>query len=198
MKKQNGSAMLMVLAFLGVLMLGAVFAAFSYISAANYGNEAETHLVAKYEDNKNVLGQYTLKIGEMAQVPEIARDDLKEVLQATFEGRYGSEGVQRGAGDQRMFQWLQEQNPNLNAELYNRLQQTMEAGRNEFKVSQTEFLDAKRAYETNLGYVWKGFWMKLAGYPKIDLDKFKIVVASDTQQKFETGVDEGVQLRSKQ
>lgn len=198
MKKQNGSTMLMVLAFLGVLMLGAVFAAFSYISAANYGNEAETHLVAKYEDNKNVLGQYTLKIGEMAQVPEIARDDLKEVLQATFEGRYGSEGVQRGAGDQRMFQWLQEQNPNLNAELYNRLQQTMEAGRNEFKVSQTEFLDAKRAYETNLGYVWKGFWMKLAGYPKIDLDKFKIVVASDTQQKFETGVDEGVQLRSKQ
>ncbi len=198
MKKQNGSAMLMVLAFLGVLALGAVFAAFSYISAANYGNEAETHLVAKYEDNKNVLGQYTLKIGEMAQVPEIARDDLKDVLQATFEGRYGSDGVQRGAGEQRMFQWLQEQNPNLNADLYNRLQQTMEAGRNEFKVSQTEFLDAKRAYETNLGYVWKGFWMKLAGYPKIDLSKFKIVVASDTQQKFETGVDNGIQLRSNQ
>ncbi|WEM34361.1 hypothetical protein [Xanthomonas phage X1] len=191
----KGSAWIAVLVFLGILALGAVFAVGSYVSAANYGNEAEQRLEAKWQDNQNVLGQYTIKIGEMAQVPEIARDDLKEVLKATFEGRYGSEGVSRGAGEQKTFQWLQEQNPNLNPELYNRLQQTMEAGRNEFKVSQTELLDEKRAYQTNLGYVWKGFWMKLAGYPKVDLSKYKVVVGADTAQKFETGVDTGVKLR---
>lgn len=193
-KNMRGSAGIIALAIVAIIVLTSLFAFVSFASAANYGVEAEKRLEAKFEDNKNVLGQYTLKIGEMAQVPEIARDDLKDILQATFEGRYGKEGVARGT-NQKTFQWLQEQNPNLTPELYNRLQQTMEAGRNEFKVSQTELLDEKRAYETNLGYVWKGFWLKLAGYPKIDLSKIKVVVATDTQQKFETGVDEGVKLR---
>lgn len=192
----RGSAGIIALVVAGIFALAAVFVVVSYVSAANYGVEAETRLEAKFENNKNVLGQYTLKIGEMAQVPEIARDDLKEVLQATFEGRYGKEGVSRGSDPTKQtFQWLQEQNPNLNPELYNRLQQTMEAGRNEFKISQTELLDEKRAYQTNLGYVWKGFWLKMAGYPKMDLSKIKVVVAGDTQQKFETGVDAGIKLR---
>lgn len=197
MKNSNrGSTLIVTLAVVCVLALGAIAVVSSYVSAANYGNEAEVQLVAKHTDNKNVLGQYTIKIGEMAQVPEIARDDLKDILQATFEGRYGESGVDRGSNpNQKTFQWLQEQNPNLTPELYNRLQQTMEAGRNEFKISQTELLDAKRAYETNLGYVWKGFWLKQAGYPKIDLKKINIVVGTDTEQKFESGVDSGVKLR---
>lgn len=190
MKNQNrGSATLIALSLVGLFALGIVFAAFSYISAANYGHQAETSLSAKHTDNKNILGQYTIKIGEMAQVTDMQRDDLQKILQATFEGRYGAEGSKAA------FQWIQEQNPNLDAGVYNRLQQTMEAGRNEFKVSQTELLDEKRAYETNLGYVWKGFWLNLAGYPKIDLTKINIIVATDTEQKFESGVDEGVKLR---
>jgi len=190
MKNQNrGSTLLAVLAIVGVLALGGLFAFASYVSAANYGNEAETSLVAKHENNKNILGQYTLKIGEMAQVSDMQRDDLQKIIQATFEGRYGE------GGSKATWQWIQEQNPSLDPALYNRLQQTMEAGRTEFKTSQTELLDAKRAYQTNLGYVWKGFWLGLAGYPKIDLNKINIVVATDTQQKFETGVDEGVKLR---
>ncbi len=186
----RGSALIAVLlAVLGVLILGGIFTAFSYISAANYGHTAETQLKAKLEDNKNVLGQYTIKIGEMAQVTDMQRDDLEQIILSTFEGRYGE------GGSEATWQWIKEHNPTLDPGVYNRLQQTMESGRNEFKVSQTELLDAKRAYETNLGLVWKGFWLNLAGYPKIDLDKINIVVATDTAQKFETGIDEGVKLR---
>lgn len=189
MKKQNGTALFAVLAIVGVLVLGGLFAVMSYVSAANYGHAAETSLSAKHTDNKNILGQYTIKIGEMAQITDMQRDDLKEIIQATFEGRYGE------GGSKAAWQWIQEQNPNLDPGVYGRLQQAMEAGRNEFKVSQTELLDEKRAYETNLGYVWKGFWLGLAGYPKIDLDEINIVVATDTEQKFESGVDEGIKLR---
>lgn len=160
----------------------------AYVSNANYGNKAEKELVAKLEDNKNILGQYTLKIQEMAQIPEMYKNDLREIVQASFEGRYGDKG------SQATWQWIKEQNPNLDPALYNRIQQTMEAGRNEFKTAQTELLDKKRVYETNLGYVWKGFWLSLAGYPKIDLTKIRIVVASDTQEKFDTGVDNGIKL----
>lgn len=181
------------LAIVGVFMallvgLFALVGIVAYVSNANYGNKAEKELVAKLEDNKNILGQYTLKIQEMAQIPEMYKNDLREIVQASFEGRYGEKG------SQATWQWIQEQNPNLDPALYNRIQQTMEAGRNEFKTAQTELLDKKRAYETNLGYLWKGFWLGLAGYPKIDLTKIRIVVASDTQEKFDTGVDHGIKL----
>ena len=168
--------------------LVAVVCIVAYVGNANYGNRAEKELVAKLNDNKNILGQYTLKIQEMAQVPEMYKNDLLEVVTASFEGRYGPDG------SKATWQWLQEQNPNLDPAMYNRIQQAMEAGRNEFTVAQTELLDKKRAYETNLGYLWKGFWLDLAGYPKIDLDKIRIVVAGDTEQKFETGVDNGIKL----
>jgi hypothetical protein len=71
----------------------------------------------------------------------------------------------------------------------------MEAGRNEFQVNQTRLVDQKRIYETALGYVWKGFWLKLAGYPNIDLDKYKPVVAGDTAKAFETGIQAPIKLR---
>lgn len=189
MKTARGSAMTVLLVIVGLLVAVAIAAFTSYVSAHNFGNQQEKLLQAKLNDNKNILGQYTIKIGEMAQIPEMYRDDLREVIEATFQGRYGEEG------SRATFQWIQEQNPTFDSSLYDRLQQTMEAGRNEFKTSQTELLDAKRVYETELGSFWSGMWLRIAGYPKIDLDSIKIVVASDTEQKFESGVDEGIRLR---
>lgn len=182
-------AVLLAGVFLGFAMLVGVLAIGSYISAANYGAQAENELQANYDDNQNILSNYTLKIQEMAQVPDMYRDDLLKIVTATFEGRYGE------GGSKATWQWLQEQNPNLDPALYTRLQQTMEAGRNEFQVAQTRLLDKKRVYKTNLDYVWKGFWLKLAGYPKIDLNQIKIITDATTQQKFETGTDSAVQLR---
>jgi hypothetical protein len=186
MNKTVMTVLLIVGIIIAVVSIGSVGA---YVSAANYGNRAETSLQAKYNDNKNVLGQYTLKIGEMAQVPTIARNDLREILQTAFEGRYGSDGSQAA------FQWIKEQNPTIDQTMYLQIQKAIEAGRNDFTASQTELLDQKREYVTELGYVWSGFWLHLAGYPKIDLNKINIVVASDTEEKFKTGVDEGIKLR---
>lgn len=178
--------------FAAVIALVALMSVVSYVSAANSGNESERRLTAMYENNQNILGQYTIKVQEMAQVPDMYRDDLKEVIAATFQGRYGE------GGSKATWQWLKEQNPNLDPGLYNRLQQTMEAGRNQFTVSQTELLDMKRKYETDLGYVWRGFWLKQAGYPKINLDEIKVVKAGNTEAVFEAGVDEGIKLRKKE
>lgn len=190
--KQKGNTLVTVLVVLGIvgtLIVGAIGA---YVSNANYGNRAEKQIVAAWEKNENILGQYSLKIAEMAQVPDMQRDDLKEVYRAAMEGRYGDDG------SKATFQWLQEQNPQLNAEVYTRLQQTMEAGRNEFRVAQTELIDLKRGYETNLGYVWKGFWLRLAGYPKIDLNKYQAITSEYAQEAFETGVDKGITLRKEE
>lgn len=160
----------------------------SYITNANYGNRAETQIKATWENNQNILAQYSNRIAEMAQIPEMQREDLLKVYKGAMEGRYGDNG------SQAVFQWIQEQNPQLNSEVYTRIQASMESGRKDFEVAQTTLIDQKRSYETNLGYVWKGFWLNLAGYPKINLDDYKAITNDYAEGAFTTGKENGVKL----
>lgn len=190
MKNQKGSAAVVTL----ICVLGSIAAligvcVMAYVSNYNYGNKAEKQILAEWENNENILAGYSLKITEMAQVNTMYKDDVKEVFTSVMTGRYGENG------SQAMWQWLKEQNPQIDPSLYTRLQQVMEAGRNEFKVSQTRFVDIKRTYETNLGYLWKGFWLRTAGYPKINLADYKIITSGHAKKAFETGIDEGIKLR---
>jgi len=192
MKNQRGAisgAFVSLLAILGIVITLGVFSLISYVSAANYGNEQEVLLKNTWDNNQNILGQYTLKVQEMAQVPEMYKNDLKDVVTSAMQARMGADG------SKAVMQWFKEQNIPFDSKLYTKLQQTMEAGRNEFQSAQTRLIDVKRGYETNLGYVWRGFWLRLAGYPKVDLSKYKPVVASDTRQAFEKGEQAPIKLR---
>lgn len=161
----------------------------SYISAANYGNRTENALKAKMEDNENIYANGTQKVMEIAQVPTMYKNDLKEIVTAAIQGRYGENG------SQATFQWLKEQNPGLDSAMYVKIQQVIESFRDEFKNAQTQMLDQRRSYENALGYVWQGFWLNMAGYPKIDLSKYTIVTTDKARQTFETKRDSGIQLR---
>lgn len=186
--KQTGNVLIGILITLAVILIPVIAVVSMYVGAHNYANEAENGIKAAYTNNQNVLGQYTTKIQEMAQVPEMYKNDLKEVYAASIEGRYGEDG------SKAMFQFIKEHNPNFDSALYTKLQQVMEAGRNEFKVSQTVLIDKKRDYETNMGYLLRGFFIKLAGYPKIKLDDYKIIQSSQSTESFKTGIDDGVKL----
>lgn len=161
----------------------------SYISAYNTANRLEQQIQATYEDNQNVLAQYSNRIGEAAQVPAMQRDDLKEVVTAALDARYGEEG------SQAMFQWIQEQNPTIDSTVYVELQRIIVSGRQDFQTAQTRLIDQKRVYETALGSFWQGTWMGVAGYPRIDLDEFGIVTNARTEDAFSTGQEEPIQLR---
>lgn len=174
--------------FLGIVAAIALTLIGSYITNANYGNRAEVTIKATWEDNENILAQYSLKVMEVAQVPDMYKNDIKEIYTAALSGRYGENG------STAMFQFLKEQNPQIDSSLYTRIQQIMEAGRNEFRVAQTRLVDQKRSYETNLGYFWKGFWLTRAGYPKIALADYKVITSNYATEAFETGVDEGITL----
>ena len=180
--------------FLGVVATVVGVIAISYISNANYGNRAERTLEATWADNENVLAQYSLKISEIAQVPAMYRNHVKDIYREVLAGRYGDNG------SQAMFQFLKEQNPQIDAGLYKAIQQAMEAGRNEFRVAQTRLIDQKRVYVTNLGYVWKGMWLEIAGYPMLNVgfqggaDDFEIITSEYAIEAFKTGVDKGITL----
>lgn len=188
MKNQNGAisgAVLGVLGFFGVLVIVALVAFGSYVSANNYGVQIEAQLKAELQNNKNLLSQGQQKVLEVAQVPEMYAADLQKIVEAAIQGRYGQNG------SQATMQWLQEQNPNLDSALYAKIQQVIEAYRDEFKNGQTKMIDVKRSYETNLGYFWKGLWLRIAGFPKLNLDEFKPITTDRVEDTYQKGKESG-------
>lgn len=177
------------IAFALAFGLIAVVAVFSYSAAFNAGNAAEQAIKYEWENNRNILAQYGQRVQEAAQVPGMQRDDLVAIFTGALEARYGKDGA-----DATLL-WLQEQNPNLDQQTYIQLQRIIEAGRVEFQTAQTKLLDRKRAYETQLGSLWRGMWLRIAGYPRIDLDQYRVVTSARADDAFQRGQEEPIQLR---
>ena len=186
MKQQSGFAGWVALAVVAALI---GYAVISYVSAYNYGNRAENVIVTEHANMENILSQYSNQIMEMVQVPTAQKEDLKELIEVEMSGRYN--GGSTGA----VMSWVQERQAIDNTQLYTNLQTAMTAGRNKFENAQTKFLDTKRQYNTRLGYLVGGFWLSVAGRPSINLDDYDIVTSSYSNNAFETGVEDGLQLR---
>lgn len=176
-------------AFLAIVVMLGLGVFLTYVNYFNMGVKYETGLEATWQENKVVLNTYTTKVQEVAQVPKIYKNDLQEVVKSTFEGRYGKDG------SKAVFQFIQEKNLNLDPQLYRQIQQVMESGRNDFQTSQKTLVDVKRAYETQLGLFWSGLWLGIAGYPKVDLNKYKILVLDEVDNKFDSGKDSVINLQ---
>ena len=177
---------------LGVAALVAVSLIGSYVTAYNTGNSLENQIVATYENNENILAQYGQKVMEAAQVTEMQRDDLTHVVTEAMSGRYGE------GGSKAVFQFIKEQNPQIDSSVYTKIQQIVEAGRNDFTVAQTQLTDRKRAYRTALGSLWKGTFMGIAGYPNIKVgfrggaDDYPIITTGRAENAFESGKEDGI------
>jgi hypothetical protein len=180
----------------------------SYVSAYNYGNQMETRIKSQHKNMENVLAQYSQTIQELMQVPTAYKDDLKEILTATMQGRYGftttttsadGKTTQTNNNESRqgpLMQFMNEHNLNLDSTMYRQVQQNIEAGRQKFEFENKKLIDIKNEYQTSLGSFYKGKWMQIAGYPKIDLDKFDIVSNGYARQSFEKGMETGpIKLR---
>lgn len=163
----------------------------TYVKYHNIGVTYEQRIKAVYDDNRVVLNSYTTKVQEVAQVPDIYKNDLKEIVEGTFQGRYGENG------SKAVFQMIQEQNLSLDPSMYRQIQQVMESGRNEFKTSQKQLVDVTNNYEASLNYAWSGLWLKITGFPKINLADYKVIVTDDVNNKFVSGKDEVIKLGGK-
>ena len=173
-----------------VVVLGLVFAIAAFLfSYNNMGNDLEQQIVAIQQNSMNVASQYQNLVFEAAQVPEMQRDDLKEVITAALEGRYGDNG------SQAVFQAIQEDNPQIDSTVYVKLQQIMESGRKDFQREQTRMIEAVKVYKTKLGNMPSGFFLGLMGYPKINLEEFRPVTTERVRGMFETGNEEHWKLR---
>ncbi len=166
--------------FVFIVLPVAIFAT-SYISANNYGAKVEADLRAVRDDNQNILAQYQQKILEVVQVPEMYKEDLKGILTAEMQGRYGSEG------SKATFQWLQERALNFDSKLYSNVQDLIAGGRKDFERGQTRMIDIRKGYDAQLGYFWRGMFLRFAGYPKVNMSDFNPITTDRVEETYKNG-----------
>jgi hypothetical protein len=177
----------------GVLVIGVgVAGVATYVSFANRGVELESGIDATYKNNRAVLAQYSLKVKEAMGVTDAYSADFERVVTESMEGRYGEDGAQA------VVSWIKEAYPGqFDSQLYVQVQRIIESGRTDFQNAQSLLIDKCRVYENQRNYVWSGFWLKLAGYPKNleQLTKACTPIESQHSQKtFDTGVDTGIEI----
>lgn len=160
-------------------------AAGSYISARNYGNAVEAQLDSILKNNQNIYANGTQKVLEVVQVPTMYKDDLKELVTADIQGRYGADG------SKATMQWIKERNLTLDVSMYTTIQQVVQGFRDDFAQNQKVMIDVKRSYATQLGTFWRGFWLNLAGYPKLDLKQFDPIITQRTEDVYKKGKEDG-------
>ncbi len=191
MRKQNGNVLIGVIIAIAIVLCLAVPAIFGYVSAYNLGNRTENQLNAMLENNENIYANGTQKVIEIAQVPSMYAEQVSKVTREAIQGRYGQDG------SKAVFQFLQEQNPQLDPAMFAKIQVVIEEFRNKFELAQRDMIDVKRSYKTQLGSLWTGFWLGVAGYPKVDMNKFEIVTTERARQTFDTKRDQGINLNQK-
>jgi len=181
--------LIVVLGVVGMGIFTVVALIMIVVGMNNTAVRMEKTITAQYEQNQNSRSQYVNSIAEAVQIPAMYKDDFKEVIQADMEGRYGKEG------SKATFQWIKERNLNFNSELYTKLQNMIEAGRARFAHEQEMLIDKKRLYETKLETFPGSVVYPILGFPKIDLDNFKIVKSQDNAKVFSDGVEGPLKLK---
>ena len=151
----------------------------------------EKGIEAQYKQNQNKYDNMVKAIREVAQIPEMYADDLKKVFTAAIQGRYGQDGAKA------TWQWIQEQNPQVDASIYKQVQQVIESGRREFEADQKGLIDKKRVYETYFQQFPASTLAGIMGFPRIDLAKFDIVTSAETDKAFQTKQADPIQIRPK-
>ena len=169
---------------IGFVVVMAVLIA-GYVSVYNQAVRMEQALTAQYEDNQNILAQYGQKVLEAAQVTTAYKQSVLDVVEKAMTGRYGSEG------SKSVFNWIQEDNPEIDPATFVKVQQIIESGRTDFERGQRRMIDLRRNYQTSLNSVVTGTIMRIAGFPKVDLKKFDPILTQRTEDVYKAGRENG-------
>ena len=195
MNKQRGSGTLAILGFLSLILVSCLIFGGMVISKRNAFVRIENNIVTSYDESKNVHSNYVLRIQEMAQVPKMATKQLSEIIKASNEGRYGADG------SKAVFQFLKEQNPNIDQSLFTNIQKEMVGGRLDFQSKITRVIDNKKVAYNMLDDTIGGFILKdILGMPRRNIgydggkDDYPVIMSESSVETFKTGVDKGVNI----
>ena len=196
-----GSASLVLIVTIVALLITGLIFFMVYSSTYNMANSYENQIQNLQKQSESTLSNYSTQIAEMVQVPNKYKNDLLEVIKATMSGRYGhsvnsgGDTVASVENNTPLMQFIHEQNLQLDSKLYLNLQNSMVAGRREFKISQDKLMDACRGYKTELGSFVTGSLLRMQGYPKLNLDDYCNVISdTNTRNTFETKTQQPIKI----
>lgn len=170
-----------------LVVLGGVGYGFGYIGYRNTANAFEIDIAAQYTNMQNVYDNGWKKVVEVAQIPAMQADNYKKVYADVMTGRYGA------GGSKAFVQFIKEQNPNLDASLYDKIGQTIEVFHDGFQASQTDLIARKQAYgrfvtasTDSIFYNWIGHYPHIrCGIPIGAADDYQIITSGKTQNDFQ-------------
>lgn len=173
----------------------------------NTAVDKETQLSAQYLDNQNYLSTYTSKFYEQAGIVQAKSDAMDRIILDAVKGRYEKGSTAAPTGGQ-LISAMVEAYPDLSGlDSYDRILETIEAGREGYRQQQSKLLDMLRAYDKwrNTGLINKQF-IKMMGVPTDNLvaqvgdkrtmgeaartEMYRIVLTSSARQAYETGTME--------
>lgn len=173
-------------------------------------NEAiryETTLSAEYQANQNHLSAFISEFKETVGIADRKTDQLDRVLANAVTGRYGEDGFSANGA---LFSAITEAYPDLRGlDTYDKVIDTIRAGRADFKNRQDGLLDKLRAYDNwrkqGIFRSWAlGQWapsdnlvarvgdQRLTG-PEALEKMYDIVLIGDATRAYETGEMEALQ-----
>lgn len=183
--------------------VGATFG--SVNKARNGAITREAALNAQYLDNQNELSSFVSTFYEQLGIADRKSDKLNTILVEAVKGRYeGETSAQPGGG--ALFSAIAEAYPDLTAlDTYDKVAETISAGREAYKNKQSKLLDMLRSYDTwrKKGLIHSQI-VKLVGVPTSGLQArignkvttgpealdqmYRIVLASKATEAYETGI----------
>lgn len=192
---------------LGVVTVAAVWTVVGLFSTFNniqkQSVDRETFLSQQYLNNQNQLSTYIVKVKEQLQIADRKTDKLDQVLSDAIRGRYEGDTTAQPQGGQ-MFSAIVEAYPQLDLSVYDKVQDSISAGREAFKNKQSQLLDRLREYDRwrQSGLIHSRL-VSLAGIPSNRLiarvgdqqfkgdealeQMYKLVLAKESTEAFKTG-----------
>ncbi|NOU77109.1 hypothetical protein GC098_38095 [Paenibacillus sp. LMG 31458] len=184
MKSKSGIFVIGCLGFIGIFVLIAIISAAMIWSHRNTAIALDEQIKSQHVANKSNYDNMWKRFKEMAQVTDMQADDIKKVYTDLIAGRYNDTQV--------LFKIVQEQNPQMSKDVYNKLQNEISAGRTEFDRNQKKIADLVREYNT---HIRKHIVMNaIFHFQTMDAEKF-IITSDRTTDAYQTGKDNEVKLR---
>ncbi|MEC0230376.1 hypothetical protein [Paenibacillus alba] len=184
MRNKNSIFVIGCLGFIGVILVIAIISAAMLWGHRNTAIALDEKIKAQHVSNKSNYDNMWKRFKEMAQVTDMQADDIKKVYTDLIAGRYNDTGA--------LFKIVQEQNPQMNKDLYAKLQNEISAGRTEFDRNQKKIADLVREYNT---HIRKHVLMNsIFHFETMDANKF-IITSERTSDAYQTGKDDEVKLR---
>jgi uncharacterized membrane-anchored protein YhcB (DUF1043 family) len=145
----------------------------------------EEQIEAQLKTNESNYDNMWKRFKEMTQVTDLQADQIKEVYDGLIQGRYQDQDL--------LFQAVQEQNPNLNGEVYTKLQNEISTARIKFDNNQKKIVDIIAEYNRLIKH--RGIVMAMiTGRDAIDSDDY-IILSEETNKAFDSGNADEIDLK---